>query len=321
MAAATRTRGRGVRARGAVRALRGVAAVLTVVAAVAACGSAGAPPAVTSGAASAGPPGPLPASVAFEVEVAQARTDRVARVVELQVRNTGPVDVTVVRARLTGAFVAGESQAGREVGADRMRRLRVPLGAPSCGPDVGDDPRARVELDVTTADGRAGTVTVTPTDETDDLRRIHGEDCAAAAVAAGLRVSLADDLVVRDVGGTSVADVTLLVEPVPGGPHVRIVSVRATTLLRPSGSTGQWLVDVDSGAPPADGRVVLPTVPARCDLHAVAEDKRGTVLALQAVVGGVEQPLFHVAASDTLRGALYAYVLAECGLADDARAG
>ncbi|MFC0645243.1 hypothetical protein [Cellulomonas phragmiteti] len=292
-------------------------ALVTAVLVLAGCGDGGAgpvPPAVMT-------PGPLPSSVVLEVEVAQARTDRVARVVELQVRNTGPVDVTVTRARLTSDVVAGVSAAGREVPAGRMRRLRVPLGAAVCAGGTDVDPRARVELDVSTADGAGGTVVVTPTDETDDLRRIHGEDCAAAAVGAGLRVALADDLAVREVDGVPVADVTLVLEAVPGGPHVRLVSVRATTLLRPWGGTGQWAVDVGSAALPPDGRLVLPTVPARCDLHAIAEDKRGTVLGVQAVVDGAEQPLFHVAASDALRGALHAYVLAACGLPDDARTG
>ncbi|MBF0686295.1 MAG: hypothetical protein IR158_00820 [Cellulomonas sp.] len=281
-----------------------------------ACGSAE-PTAVTS----ASSPGSLPTSVAFDVEVAQARSDRVARVVELQVRNAGPLDVSITRARLTSASLAGESEAGREIRADSMRRLRVPLDAAVCGAAAHDDPPPSVELDVSTADGRTGTVVVTPTDETDDLRRIQGEDCAAEAVAAGLRVALADDLAVRDVDGTSVADVTLLVEPVPGGPHVRLLSVHATTLLRPLGTTGRWDLDVDSAAPPADGRVVLATVPARCDLHAIAEDKLGTVLGVQAVVDGVEQPLFLVPAPDALRGALYDYVVTTCGQASDARTG
>ena len=277
----------------------------------------GEPTSVTS----ASSPGPLPTSVTFDVEVAQARSDRVARVVELQVRNTGPLDVSVTRARLTSASLAGESEAGRDIRADSMRRLRVPLDAAVCGAAADDDPGLSVELDVSTPDGRAGTVVVTPTDETDDVRRILGEDCAAEAVAAGLRVAFADELTVRDVDGAPVADVTLLVEPVPGGPHVRLVSVHSTTLLRPPGATVRWELDVDSAAPPADGRVVLATVPARCDLHAIAEDKLGTVLGVQAVVDGVEQPLFLVAAPDALRGALYDYVVTTCGQASDARTG
>ncbi len=263
----------------------------------------------------------LPPGLTFEVEIAQRRTERVSRVVVLEVRNTGPVDVTVTGAALTSDLVGGTATEGREVAAGSMRRVAVPLGPASCGPDADGDPVASVALDVTTADGRSGTVVVTPTDRTDDLRRIHGEDCAAAAVARGLRVALADELAVRDVDGAAVADMTLRVEPVPGGPHVRLVAVLGTTLLRPPGADADWVLDVDSAAPPPGGLVVLPAVPARCDLHAIAEDKRGTVLGVRAVVDGVEQPVFHVAASDALRGALYDAVLAACGVPTDTRSG
>lgn len=265
-------------------------------------------------------PPPLASTVTVEVEVAQERLDRVDRVVTLQVRNTGDRPVTVTGARLTSAFADGATSQGRDVDPGRMRGVRVPLGPPVCDPDVGDDPRTRVELDVTTPDGAAGTLTVVPTDETQDVARIHGEDCAAAAAAAGLRVSLVDELAVQEADGRPVAHVVLRVEPVPGGPHVRVVSVRGTTLLRPAGTTDTfWTVDVDSAEPPADGRLVLRAVPARCDLHAIAEDKRGTVLGVQTVVDGVEQPLFFVAAPDALRGALYDFVVDACGVPTDAR--
>jgi len=295
------------------RACSGAALALACALAVAACDV---PPA-------ASPSTPPPAAFEVEVEVAQLRTDRVARAVSLEVRNSGPDDLRVEAARLVTPLVEGTSVAerGREIGADGMRRLRVPLGAAVCTPQAEQGRPARVELDVTDVHGRAQTLVVTPTDETEDLRRIHGEDCAAAAVAAGLRLRLAEDLPVRQVDGTSVADVTLLVEPVPGGPHVQLVAVRGTTLLRSTDPTGQWEVQVDSAAPPADGRLVLPAVPARCDLHAVAEDKRGTVLGIRAVVDGVEQPVFHVAASDALRGALYDFVLAACGTPTDLQGG
>lgn len=288
-----------------------------VAAGLAAC-TPGAPPAPT--------PSPLDtAAVRLEVEVTQSRTDRVARVVELEVRNRGAGDLTVERARLLTGLVEGTStsERGRAVDAGSVRRLRVPLGPARCDADAEDGPAsgaaASVELDVTDTAGRAGTVTVVPTDETDDLVRIHGEDCAARAVAAGLRLALDDGLVVRDVGGEPVAEVTLRVEPVPGGPRVRLRSVAATTLLRPAGSDGRWPVDVDSAAPPPDGRLVLAVRPARCDLHAIAEDKRGTVLGVEAEVDGVAQPMFYVAASDALRGALYDYVLTACGVPTDRR--
>ncbi len=311
------------------RAPAGAAAVvLAAVAAVAACtpGATG-PAAPTSGGSSAtgapASPGPLPRSVTdgFTVEIAQARTDRVARVVELRVHNGSAADLTVLEGRLTSATTSGPAvtEEPREVGAGRTRALRAALAAPVCPPGgvtTAVDPAPVVELDVVDADGRRATVRVAPTDETDDLRRVHGEDCAAAAVAAGLELGLEETLTTRDDG---TAEVVLRVRPVPGGPHVRLVQVGGTTLLRPASGYGPWVLDVDSAAPPPDGRVVLPVAPARCDLHAIAEDKRGTVLPVHAAVDGVALPPVFVAAPPALRGALHDFVLDACGSADHAR--
>ncbi|MFC8191201.1 hypothetical protein ACFUMH_05995 [Cellulomonas sp. NPDC057328] len=291
-------------------------------------------PAAGSSAARAGVPSrvasrseALPAAVvdALSVEVGQARTDRLARVVELRVRNAGPVDVRVVEGRLTTATThpPAVTDRAREVRAGATRAMRAALAPPVCPDDATDaaatDPQAVVELDVVDAAGRAGTVRLTPTDGTDELRRIHGEDCAARAVASGLALTLDETLATRREGDALVADLVLRVRAVPGGPHVRVHEVGGTTLLRPAGALGAWAVGIDSAAPPPDGRVVLAVVPARCDLHAIAEDKRGTVLGVRAVVDGVPQPETYVAASPALRGALHAFVLEACGAPDDAR--
>ncbi len=316
------------RVRGRSRVLAGV--VLVAVALASCVLDAPAGPATDGGDRSVAP-ATLPADdlatlgAALTVEVAQARTDRVARVVELRVRNAGPADVTVVEGRLTTATTGAPAVTGkqREVRGGTTRAMRAPLAAPVC-PHVatgtsGTDPAPVVELDVVDDAGRTGTVRLVPSDATDDLRRVHGEDCAAAAVAAGLEVALDDDLGTRREGDALVADLVLRVRPVPGGPHVRLVQVGGTTLLRPAAGPGPWAVDVASARPPADGRVVLPVVPARCDVHAIAEDKRGTVFGVRAVVEGVPQPEWYVAAPPALLGALHRFVREACGVPDDAR--
>lgn len=317
-----RARGRGPR----LAALAVVALLAAPVATVAACSPGGSASGPSSGPSSRPSSHPLPAALAdaLSVEVAQARTDRVARVVELRVRNAGAGDVTVREARLTTATTSGPAvtERGRDVRPGSTRALRAALATPVCPPGgvtAGVDPAPLVELDVVDADGRAGTVRVVPTDEGDDLRRVHGEDCAAAAVAAGLALALDEALTTRDGPAGPVAEVVLRVRPVAGGPHVRLVRVGGTTLLRPAEGYGPWVVDVDSAAPPADGRVVLPVAPARCDLHAIAEDKRGTVLPVHAVVDGVPLPPVFVAAPPALRGALHDHVRRACGTPDDAR--
>ena len=58
--------------------------------------------------------------------------------------------------------------------------------------------------------------------------------------------------------------------------------------------------------------VPLPLLPARCDAHAVQEDKRGTVFRLFVEVGG-EPGSFDLVATPELRGTLLGWVADWCG--------
>ena len=260
-------------------------------------------------------PTPIPADVlaGLSVEVRQARSDWALRVVQLRVTNAGPGDVTVAEARLTTPDDEGVATSDRErpVRAGVDRDLSVPLGEPVC-----DDPAsgpARAELDLVDGAGGRSTLVVEPDDPQGHLARIHGEDCAAAAVAAGAALTLADALTTSDVDGTLAAEVDLEVAPVAGGPRVEITGVDGTVLLAPVGGATGWPTDVDT-ADGAPRTVPLTLVPSRCDPHAVAEDKRGTFFGVHARVDGVEQPVFYVAASDQLRGALHEFVGESCGM-------
>lgn len=311
----------------------GAVAVLVVAALVGGCtrdgGGGGAGADGTSG--SAGPtwsasPGTgaemLPDDVAraLAVEIRQSRADWGRRVVQVRVANTGTVDLTVERATLRSPTVQGDasSDRGREVRAGVDRDLSVQLGDPVCPPTAdgtGAAGAAEVELDVVDADGRAGTVVVAPADPQGHLARIHGEDCATLAVAAGARLWLDDDLPQHPVDGRVAGSLTLHVEPVAGGPRVEVWRVDRTNLVIPADLTNDWPVAVDTAALDGGTTVVLPVVPSRCDPHAVAEDKRGTFFGVHARVDGVEQPVFYVPSSDALRGSVYDLVAASCGWA------
>ncbi|GEM_PF-355091 len=307
---------------------------LTVAGCVAGSGSRG--PSGTPGT-SAGPALPDDVAAGLAVEIRQSRADWGRRVVQVRVANTGAVDVTVRHATLTTPGVEGSatSEREREVRAGVDRDLSVALGAPVCdgsaavtatgeagaaasgtstaGAAASGSAGAQVELDVVDSDGHVGTVVVVPDDPQGHLARIHGEDCAALAVAAGARLSLDDDLPSAPVDGTLVGRLTLHVEAVPGGPRVEVWRVDRTNLVIPADLANDWPVAVDTAAPGAPAAVELAVVPSRCDPHAVAEDKRGTFFGVHARVDGVEQPVFYVAASDVLRGAVYDLVAASCG--------
>ncbi|GIG21432.1 hypothetical protein Cch01nite_21560 [Cellulomonas chitinilytica] len=274
---------------------------------------------------------PIPGDVlaGLSVEVRQARSDWALRVVQLRVTNAGPGDVTVAQARLVTPDDEGVATGDRErpVRAGVDRDVSVALGTPDCTSATSGVPRA--ELDLVDPDGRRSTLVVQPDDPQGHLARIHGEDCAAAAVARGATITLADELGIQEVDGRFVAEVDLEVEPVPGGPRVELNGVDGTVLLAPADGATGWAVDVDTadggtaggtggtsdGATGGESTTLrLLVVPTRCDAHAVAEDKRGTFFGLHTRVDGVEQPVFYVGADDSLRGALHDFVGTSCGV-------
>jgi len=277
------------------RAFTGAALLL-----VAACSSAPPAPAAT----------PIPADVlaGLSVEVRQARSDWALRVVDVRVTNDGPGDVTVREARLVTPDDEGVATSDRErpVPTGANRDVSVALGVPVCTSATSGP--ARVELELADADGRTSTLVVTPQDPQGHLARIHGEDCAAAAVARGATLALDDAITTQEVDGRLAATVSLEVGVKAGGPRVEITQVDGTVLLAPVGGATSWPV---TGSPTT---IPLLLEPSRCDPHAVAEDKRGTFFGIHATVDGVPQPVFYVASSDALRGALHDFVGTSCGM-------
>ena len=255
-------------------------------------------------------PSPIPSETlaGLSVEIRQARSDWALRVVQVRVTNDGPGDVTVRTARLVSPDDDGVATSDRErpVRAGVDRDLSVALGEPDCtSPTSGP---ASVELDLVDDTGRTSTLVVAPDDPQGHLARIHGEDCAAAAVAAGATLALDDTITTAPVDGRLAATLTLGVTPVAGGPTVVITQVDGTVLLAPVGGATSWPVDA------AQTRIPLQVVPSRCDAHAVAEDKRGTFFGVHATVDGEPQTVFYVASSDELRGALHEFVGESCGM-------
>ena len=274
----------------------------------------------TAGGPSPGPsstPTAIPSDVlaGISVEVRQGRSTWAQRVVQVRVTNAGPGDLSVAGVRLTTPDVDGvaATDKGRVLRAGVDRDFSVALGDPVCD-DAGDG-AARVEVDLTDDTGGRSTVVAAPADPQGHLARIHGEDCAAVAVGSGATLTLADSITTTDVGGTLAAQVVLDVVPVADGPRVEVTQVDRTVLFAPPGGAVSWPVALDTGD--GGGQVVLPAVAGRCDLHAVADDKRGTFFGVHARVDGVEQPVFYLPSSEALRSALFSFIRTACGAPTD----
>ena len=92
---------------------------------------------------------------------------------------------------------------------------------------------------------------------------------------------------------------------------VRNDRVGDTTLISPTTGT-DWPVGltVDAASPPRT--ISLELRPARCDPHAIAEDKRGAVLPVTVRTDAGPAGTYNLAAGDALRREIYAWVTASC---------
>jgi hypothetical protein len=286
--------------------------------------------ACTGGGAPSSAKGPVPDDAAshLSVEVAQGREQYAEREIRLEVTNDSDETLTL----LSGALQSEQFGPSHPTKKGRTLVLRpgatravyVGLGEARCADPAAAEEEAETaaapSATITLALGEGddlGPATDVPVDEVADpighLARNHTTDCSAAAVAAGADLTVDPDVPVETRDGELTALVTLRIERVDGGPEVTIDRIAGTTLMSnadPGGEASGWVGQDLAGQ--GSGEVVLAVVPARCDVHAVAEDKRGTFLPVSVSVGGVRQEPVYVPMPATARSDFYSFVADSC---------
>lgn len=249
------------------------------------------------------------------VSVFQNRFDYGVRQLELKVSNATDAPITVTSATLESTRFATPAAWTRPqvIPAGAARDLKVQLTEPVCG----EDPVDTVVIEFTLADGRAGSAQVTPSDETGRLDAINAEDCLGEAVAQ-LAVIAAADTVQWVPGAHQPATLDLTVRPTGAEGELTVRFVKGTVLLSLVDASGTPVYDlpldlvISQDSRPSVIRLQL--APARCDPHAVAEDKRGTFFPLEVEVGPELGGRIYVPVSDGVRASLYDFVGDYCGL-------
>lgn len=253
-----------------------------------------------------------PAPPAFDdvtVLVYQPRPDVAAGRFAIQVTNGGTDAIEVTAARLTSPdFVDDAVWPGdtATVLPGRAIDLRADLPAFDCV--ASSDPVAELDLA-----GPAGTARreFAVSDPYELLPRLRAEGCVGLRIAELAAVTPLE--VVVDAGGPAV--LVLDIEPTGAEGSVEFVAVQGTTLLQPAAG-GDSVPELALGVRiAADGprELRVPFVPNRCDAHALAEDKVGTIIPILVDAG--EGPVrWLLVLPDDLRAALYAYYAATCGL-------
>jgi hypothetical protein len=255
--------------------------------------------------------------------VDQFRDQYAAGGIVLQLTAPAGPDLAVTRAELLDArFAPGPAWEGSILlPAGQTKSLPTVLAAPRCGAAGGSDAAgsdATGPASVNTGPDPAPTVRATFADgSTRDLpaedphgvlARIHAERCFAERVAAAVALRLEDSLGPGPFPGAMA--LRLAVDPPPGnvagqqaaaGSGAPVLRSVGTTTLLAEDSRAPWPRDV---ALTPGGMLAIVVRPARCDPHAVAEDKVGTLIPLTLDVGG-RAGVVKVASPPALRGEIY----------------
>lgn len=259
--------------------------------------------------------------VGVQASVYQSRLDVVASQLEVQLTNGSDTGFTVLGLSLesSGFESPMTSQLSNiSIGSGRVVDLPVLLGPAVC---TGGRLEHTVRLDYVLDDGQVGTLTVPADDQGGRIVDLHDAECFEQEVNDLATLSITGLPEVRTLGEALVADLVVEVTP-GGGPGVlELVRVRNTTLLQ--------LIDPDTGERRPEGRqldlmlpdairgeaaphsVVLTVVPARCDAHAVAEDKQGTRFRFDVELDGREGTV-GVSAPREVTVELYDFVQRAC---------
>ena len=237
------------------------------------------------------------------VRVVQYRSDIAPHRVQLEVVNDSADDVVVRSAALVGA---GWSPAPSWTDEDDPATVRAgttvdlpaALATASCGRRGPLGARLRL------ADGTIRTVRAVDLHGT--LAALHAGDCFAETAARTATVRFTA-LVPHGRTAEAVLEVRAGPDAARG---VVVEQVLPTPLLSPPSGDERW--DVGRRFT-ADGVLRLPVVPTRCDLHAIAEDKVGSVLPVRLRLADGRSGTVRAVAPARLKDAVLAWVVRACG--------
>ena len=285
---------------------------------------------------------PTPSPGPISVEVHQNRTDVAARQLQVAVTNHSSATLVVDELILRSDQFVAPAQWPKDrttIAPGVTADLPVPLAATRCD---GGSPLPQIDLFFRLGDGAEQRVTLEATDRLGQLAPLRDADCLLVRVSeiVDIASSTAPTIVTTPTGNqTARLDLTLT----PTGTSltadadtdadtdtdtdgtVTISGVRSTTLLTVTpwdpgilDGSDDASATTSTGLPLTVGGTEAPRVlslevrPARCDAHAIAEDKRGTIIPLEVTVGDASGEI-SVATSDAVREELYAFVRAACG--------
>lgn len=264
--------------------------------------------------------------------VNQFRDNYGKQIIEIQLTNNSASTVTVRAASIaTPLFAAGiawrASPDGTQIPPGQAKSLPAQLTAANCGTGTGpgshgmetqDLVSVTVRLSPNGAADHGAPESLPATDPFGVLVRNNTEQCLARDASSVAAIGLRPELDVSGDGRRAVLRLSIrpAVRTSPaqqsGGSAGRLVIERIDgTPLLAEDPARPWPLNltIEAGGPAQE--LELGIRPARCDPHAVAEDKVGTVIPLRVMVGA-RTGILKVTADRDLRGRILDFVTAAC---------
>ena len=141
------------------------------------------------------------------------------------------------------------------------------------------------------------------------LARLHRQDCLELAVREVAALDLLPELTIAPDRRTAVVHV--MVSPSGGGGTVLLEGFGNTTLLTEDRQR-PWPRDISISGSDSPATLDIAVAPARCDPHALAEDKTGTKLPMDVSTEGRSGQL-RLEPSPEFTRSVYAFVAGACG--------
>jgi hypothetical protein len=248
-------------------------------------------------------PGGAPA---LQVSLMQSRMDEALVRMSVLITNTSEATISVRSLTLHSPRLTSPAQwkkgAKGSVAAGRTVAFHVSIPEVVCDGQGGE---SHVDLVLM----GNGALTLAVNDSTGHLTRIVERACFAKAVERVATLKLDDEIESETVNGSVLARVTMTIER--RGPGLAINQLRGTTLFAQADDHGRRLESRPIVGSPS--KVVMTLIPNRCDAHAIAEDKKGTIFPVDVTINGVSSVLA-VAAGPVLRERLRQHAAIACHL-------
>ncbi|MCC2032458.1 hypothetical protein [Microbacterium allomyrinae] len=252
----------------------------------------------------------LPAGIT--VEFIQQRSDVATREARVMVTNGSDEPLVVTEVAVDDPHFDGHATRAVErtstIPAGSTTGIRVVLPAVACPARAAE---ATVVLDYELGD-RSGRAAADLPDPLGFVPRLHERECRAVALAQAADVAFTG---FTPSAAGEPATLELTVAPT-GRATAMIAGIRPTNLLTlATADAASDPLRLDIGVAAGDSMPIvvgIPIVPARCDPHAVQEDKRGTIFPVDVVVEG-EPGNIEMFVGEDLRGRILAWVGTWCG--------